>query len=199
MYNDYYYSSPSYSYGGSSTDSSTVLAIVLIVLSLAATICAMIWIMPENKRKNLPKFFQVVADIFNFKHLLIEAVMRFIYVFMTIFTILGGFISIFSSPLSGLLTMLLGPIAVRLSFEMIMMAILLVKNVIQINKKLGGKEDNNAPTFQATPVVRIAQTPPAAPVAPAAPTAPTASEYTFCAQCGTRYDKNQGACPNCGK
>lgn len=36
----------------------------------------------------------------------------------------------------GLLLMILGPIVVRLIFEFVMMALLLVKNVISINNKL---------------------------------------------------------------
>ena len=37
---------------------------------------------------------------------------------------------------TGLLCIIVGPIAVRLSYELMMMAVLLVKNVISINRKL---------------------------------------------------------------
>ena len=43
----------------------------------------------------------------------------------------------------GLLLMILGPIVVRLIFEFLMMALLLVKNVISINNKL--REPSNRP------------------------------------------------------
>ncbi len=48
-------------------------------------------------------------------------------------------------------------------------------NGVEINKKLGGK-----------------------PAESEAPDLPAAPRMTFCTQCGTQFDANQGACPNCG-
>ncbi|MBR3084544.1 MAG: hypothetical protein IKH03_08285 [Oscillospiraceae bacterium] len=48
-------------------------------------------------------------------------------------------------------------------------------NVIEINKKLGGK-----------------------PVEPEAPGLPAVPRMIYCTQCGTQFDANQGVCPNCG-
>ncbi len=74
----------------------------------------------------------------------------------------------------GLLTMLLGPIIIRIFFEFMMLTILLVKNVIEINNKLknqnGDKKDADAfsqPIYTA-PVVEKAPEANAAP-AEAAP------------------------------
>ena len=49
----------------------------------------------------------------------------------------------------GLLLMILGPIVVRLIFEFLMMALLLVKNVISINNKLRapGEQSDDADRF----------------------------------------------------
>ena len=41
----------------------------------------------------------------------------------------------------GLLIMIIGPIVIRILFESTMLFILLVQNVIEINKKLSKKED----------------------------------------------------------
>ena len=44
----------------------------------------------------------------------------------------------------GILLMILGPIAVRLSYELVMMAVLAVKNIISINNKLRNQNGDAA-------------------------------------------------------
>lgn len=46
----------------------------------------------------------------------------------------------------GILLMILGPIAVRLSYELVMMAVLAVKNIISINSKLRNQNEGAAGT-----------------------------------------------------
>lgn len=162
---------------------------IAAILALCGVVALYILVLPESRRAGLPKFFQFVHDIFNFKHLLVEIILKLLYVFLTLFIILFGFFMLFGISYSyygysqhqdtflyGLAVMVLGPIVLRLIFEFLMMTILLVKNVIQINKKLGG----GISTTDSDP-------------------APKAPDYTFCSQCGTRYDKNEGHCPNCGR
>ena len=51
----------------------------------------------------------------------------------------------------GILTAIVGPFVIRLSYELIMMGLLLVKNVMQINKKLKAQtedEEYQAPSFK---------------------------------------------------
>lgn len=164
--------------------------ILALILTIAATIASFILVIPEKKRSGLNKFFQVLHDIFNFKQLFLEAILKALYVFMTFFCIFGGFFMLFGYSYEGwggsyhintfpqgLMLMILGPIVVRLIFEASMMFVLLVKNVIQINKKLSGKQEGEEV---------------------AVPEAPKVSPYKFCGQCGTRYDKNISICPCCG-
>jgi hypothetical protein len=120
------------------------------VLAIGGTIVAYILIIPEKKRAGLNKFLQVLHDIFTFKSLLLEKIIRVLYVLSTLSCVFVGFFMIFSGArdwsgnfqsmaLPGFLTMVLGPIAVRLSFEAVMMFILLVKNTIEINNKFEKK------------------------------------------------------------
>ena len=117
----------------------------------------------------------------------------------------------------GLLIAILGPVAVRILYEGIMLVIVLVKNVIQINRKLPeNPKEEAAPAAPAAPAVSV---PPAAPVyesytyqAPVAdpfapgkteepvavPAAPEAQNLHFCTMCGAQYDKSLGNCPKCG-
>lgn len=164
------------------------------ILALAATILACIFILPEKKRPSLNKFFRFVADIFNFKTLFIEKILKFLYIFATLYCIAAGFFMLFSgtytlssfwgsgstfhsTALVGLLTMILGPIIVRISYELLMLIIILAQNVISINKKIPGNAE-------------------AKPQGPAASQETPAPKMVYCTHCGTQYDANKGGCPN---
>lgn len=210
MYESYY------DYGSyyRSTDPTPFL-IISIVAAFIATILLFILVLPDKKRANLNGFFKGIADIFNFRTLLIEKIVKFLYTFTTIAAILFGFFMLFmqefgrSLALYGLLVMFISPIAIRLLFEITMMAILLVKNVIEINNKLGYKNSddkgNTASPFAEpklpkkveAPVQPKAAAAPAAPAQQAVPAQPKTP--SVCATCGTlRANENAPFCTNCG-
>ena len=134
----------------------TIATIVLMILAYK-------FIIPEKKRANLNPLGRFLHDVFNFKFLIIEKVLRFFYVLATIACVCYGVcmifgINIYHSYYSdktyfdwygiyGLLAALIGPFVIRLAYETIMMGILLVKNVMQINKKL--KEQAEEDAYQA--------------------------------------------------
>lgn len=172
-----------YGYHHSGPDTMAVLSILAVILAVVGTVLLMILVTPEKRRAGLNKFFRAVADICNFKGLLLEYIVRALYIFLTLLVILMGLFTLFVEPLSGLLLMILGPIVLRIYHELIMMFILLVKNVIQINNKTPGK---------AADPMKI-EMPAKAPEAPETSEAPV---MVFCSQCGTRYDSTKGGCPN---
>ncbi|MBQ7999974.1 MAG: hypothetical protein IJ298_01995 [Ruminococcus sp.] len=126
-----------------------------VLLALGATVCTYIFVLPEGKIKTTNKFFSKLfsfaRDLFSFKELYLEKILQALYILATIACITVGAMMLFgfsfwenwSGDLKvewtggyGLLLMIGGPIAVRLAFEVSMMFVLLVKNVIQINSKL---------------------------------------------------------------
>lgn len=207
MYESYY------DYGSyyRSTDPTPFL-IISIVAAFIATILLFILVLPDKKRANLNGFFKGIADIFNFRTLLIEKIVKFLYTFTTIAAILFGFFMLFmqefgrSLALYGLLVMFISPIAIRLLFEITMMAILLVKNVIEINNKLGYKNSddkgNTASPFAEPKLPKKVEAPvqPKAAAAPAQQAAPAQPKTpSVCATCGTlRANENAPFCTNCG-
>lgn len=136
-------------YGYNTYNLQFALSIIGIVLAIAATVLLLIFVVPEKKREKLPTFFKAIHDICNFKGLLLEKVLKVLYIFSTLNVIFGGFLNWFKGGnfglnfLVGLAMMVLGPIVLRLVYEALMLFVLLVKNVIQINNKL--KNNNNAP------------------------------------------------------
>lgn len=211
------------SYGLSVARTSFGLGLAAVIISIILTILLVVLVVPAKRREGLPKFFQVVHDICNFKGLLLEKVLKVLYIFSTINVMLTGIFTWFSGGynfgltfLTGLLILVLGPILVRLAYEFMMLFVLLVKNVIQINNKLNGKNDNpfannidlnqfknsNAPEQNYT-------SPYAQPVQPIQPEQPVVQNnyqpqqsndsVRFCTTCGTKITGNTDVCPNCGK
>ena len=111
--------------------------IIGAIVAVIATVLAYLFIMPERYRDTLPGFFQWVHDVFNFKSLLIEKIMKALYVFCTIGVIVVGILLLFGSNfLWGVVCIILGPLVVRIIYEVFMLFILLVQNVIAINRKM---------------------------------------------------------------
>ena len=131
-------------------DTLSIVLIIAATLTVVATVLLYIFVLPEKKRDSLPKIGQIVHDILHFKSLFIEKIIRFFYLLTTVWCVLTGFLMLFRITTYesyyyshtewyggyGILLMILGPIALRVIFETIMMGILLVKNVMQINNKL---------------------------------------------------------------
>lgn len=121
--------------------------ILSFVFSIGAMVALYILVLPKKRSGKLGnKFLQMVHDYFHFKQLYLEIIMKFIFTFLTLFCLTYGFFQLFSVETSryytqyyftqGLVTMLLYPILLRIFYEMILMVVLGVQNVIDINKKM---------------------------------------------------------------
>lgn len=159
---------------------STIL-ILAAVLAITATVLAFIYIVPEKKRATLNNFGKFLHDTVNFKYLIVEKILQAAYILATAFTLLLGCLMLFyvepgyqgryySAPAIwyggyGLLIIVFGPIAIRIVYEFIMMALLLVKNVMQINHKLKSADGQTGDPF-ATPAKGTYSTPIPTPSAP---------------------------------
>ena len=135
-----------------------VFSIIGGILAVVATILAYVFIVPESRREKLNAFGKFLHDTCNFKYLIVEKILQALYIFFTADLIILGFFMLFAAPEDffghrhwlggyGILIMILGPILIRLMYELLMMAILLLKNVISINNKLrnqNGKEEKDS-------------------------------------------------------
>ena len=203
-----------------------IFLIIAVILGIAATVLAFILIVPEKRRENQGAFCKFLHDLCNFKFLVVEKVLQALYIFSTAFVILYGVLQLFNVQPNywtggntwmggvGLLYIILGPIVVRLSFEMMMMVILLVKNVISINHKLAsqsGSADGDVfgvpdmqelkdAARQRKAVAQAAAQAKAEAHAAAQAAAQEAREENvrpaqFCSDCGTKLEN--GVCPHC--
>jgi len=133
--------------------------IVALILALGGTVASLILITPDKMRSKLNGFLRFVHDLFNFKFLFIEKVLQFCYILLTLYVFTEGFFMLFQTTYwgdslagQGLLTMILGPIIIRIMYELLMMFVLLIKNVIQINNKLKNQNGKDVKSvFEAQP------------------------------------------------
>ena len=142
-----------------------IFLIIAVVLAIAATVLAFIFIVPEKRREKLNAFGKFLHDLCSFKFLVVEKILQALYIFSTAFIILYGVLHLFNVQRdywtgesrwmggTGLLCIIVGPIAVRLSYELMMMAVLLVKNVISINRKLADETGGTGGDVFAVPDV----------------------------------------------
>lgn len=122
--------------------------------------------------KKLP---QQIHNYFNFKTLYLETIFKVLFTFLTLACIIVGVLTatvgnacqfigniidaidydymgswiwrrLFTNFFSGIALAVVGPIALRLVYEIFMMFILLVKNVIDINGKLKAPEEESPKT-----------------------------------------------------
>lgn len=176
-----------YALYGSSLNTLGTLGLIALVLAIAATVLAFIFIVPAKRRDQMGKFGKFLHDTCNFRYLIIEKILQALYIFATALTILIGFFMLFCTDWNGwmggkgILLMILGPIGVRVTYELLMMAVLAVKNIISINNKLRNQNEGVArkdifdPNMSSLRDALGKKEPvPAAPATPAAPVAPAA-------------------------
>lgn len=173
-----------------------IFLIIAVVLAIAATVLAFIFIVPEKRREKLNAFGKFLHDLCSFKFLVVEKILQALYIFTTAFVVLYGVLQLFNVQKdywtgasrwmggTGLLCIIVGPIAVRLSYELMMMAVLLVKNVISINRKLADETGSAGGDVFAAPdveelkkAVRRKEPQPQPPVQPQSPYQQPQSPY----------------------
>ena len=202
-----------------------IFMIIAVILAIAATVLAFIFIVPDKRREKLNGFCKFLHDLCNFKFLVVEKILQALYIFSTAFVILFGVLQLFNVQENwagghtwmggiGLLYIILGPIIVRLTYEMMMMVILLVKNVIAINHKLANQSgDGNDDVFavpdvqelkaaarqrkqQAKESQSVQAPPPVQEPQPPVQETPVRPAARFCSNCGAQLEN--GVCPRCG-
>ena len=125
-----------------------------IMSAIAITVLTFLFILPEKKKAALPAALRKIADILDFRTLFIEKIVKAIYLFLTFSCICVGLFMLISINYGyytdmwmggiGLLIMIAGPIVIRILFEITMLFVLLVQNVMDINRKLSQHDKKDA-------------------------------------------------------
>lgn len=204
------------------------------ILAVAATVALFVLVLPEKKEGHLSKYLQLLRDIFTFQHLVVEKILQVLYVLSTCLAVFIGFFMLFARTmywhysagiaLQGLCLMVLGPIVLRVLYELLMLAVLQVKHTMEINRKLGNllqgsgdgipQAEAPVPPTEGQPVPPPEREPEAREASPAAPvpqevpgtriseasqTSRPMGGMRHCRSCGTWYQVSRDTCPICGK
>ena len=114
-----------------------IAIIIGLIVAVVLTVLMYMFVIPERNRGNLPGFLQFIHDIVNFKTMILESVLKILYVFCSLGAIFVGFFLLFGKTFwIGLIVLIGGPLVLRVIYELIMLFVILVQNTISINRKL---------------------------------------------------------------
>ena len=170
--------------------------VLIIILLIAALVGTFVFLMPEKRAAYLSPFWMRVRDFLMMKELYLERILRTLYVLGSVSTfvlcIAGGLLMPFmvggmnfgQKLLFMLLGLLVGAILAvimlfitRITYENIMLKVMLTDAAKKINQKMGSDgRASEEPRRRA---------------------APPAPRPVVCRRCGMRYDPRRGYCPNC--
>lgn len=145
------------SYSAYQGGATTWYAIGAVLALIGAVIVAIVFIRSEN-RVYYTGWMKRVSVHVNFERYIIPLILKFLYVFSVLAVIINGIITIFTTSFwMGLMMAVLGPIAVRLVYELIMMLFSIRDGIMETNRLLQNG---------VGPARRAASRPPQAPQAP---------------------------------
>ena len=134
----YYY--PSYA-TSSSVDGATIWIVVSAVLALVGGIALYFTVFSKGNDGKFKGFLGWVYDFFRFRKLMLEDLLKITYLVLAIFMTLFSFALIPTSYIGFLVTLVLGNVLLRASYELMILQIQICKNTTEINKKFGNKKE----------------------------------------------------------
>jgi hypothetical protein len=81
-----------------------------------------------------------MQDLFSFDKMITPVVIKFFYVLLMVFAVIGGIVQLPSNPIQGILTILLGPLVIRIYAEFIMIMFNLYGAVDEIRDMMKSKK-----------------------------------------------------------
>ena len=117
-----------------------IWTIIAFIIAIAAGI--MVYFMFVKSDKQVSENLKKLKDLLDFKTMLIEPILKIVYIISTVFIILFSFGFISINFVSFLMVLILGPIGIRIVYELMMINIMIWKNTKEINDNI--KVKNNA-------------------------------------------------------
>ena len=183
-----------YGYGSNLGSAMTACAIIALI---GGIVLYFLFLTPKNDRK-FTGFVGWLYDFLAFKKLLVEAILKIVYLISACFMTLAGIVTLFNAFGAGLGMLIVGNIMLRLTYEFLLVLIIICKNTSDINKKLSGKEASASDMFVSQ--VEIPQVVMEQFTAKTTQTAPvTSAPKAFCKNCGQPMKEDSLFCPNCGQ
>jgi hypothetical protein len=125
---------------------STVDAICLVLAIIGGLALYFTFLAPHNEGK-LPGIQGWLYDLLQFKTLIVERLLRAIYLVVAIFITLASLGRLFQGDVGGFFgLLLLGNLGTRIAFEFMLVALVVARNTSEMNKKLGPDKNDSSST-----------------------------------------------------
>lgn len=134
-------------YGMSSTLATTKVAssaIWTIIAAILAVVGGIVLYFTFLSKKNEGKFTGFLGwmyDFLTFKKMMIENLLKILYLIAALFITLGSFALISTSFLAFLMMLIFGNVAARVVYELLLVTLVICRNTTDINKKLNKSEE----------------------------------------------------------
>lgn len=119
---------------GSSVSGVLVWTIISVVIAVVGGITLYFTFLKDNKKYT--GFIAKLKDFLNFKALLLEEILKISYLILAIFITLYSFGLIGTSVVAFLLTLVVGNLVLRITYELSILLIKICQNTSEINNKL---------------------------------------------------------------
>ena len=122
-----------YGYNMGPSVASIVWTVLSVVLAIVGGILVYILFL-NNKKLKLSGILAWLKNFLNFNTMMLETILKVLYLIATIYVILSSFSLIGTNFLLFLITLVLGPVIIRIIFESSLMFIMIWKNTSDISK-----------------------------------------------------------------
>ena len=122
---------------GNAGMASAIWGAVSAVLAIVGGITLYFTFLRKSNNGKFKGFLGWMYDFLSFKKMMVEDILRVLYLICAIAITLSSFALIGQNFLAFILTLVLGNVAVRMGFELTLVVLVICRNTTQINDKLG--------------------------------------------------------------
>ena len=115
---------------------SGIWTIVSVILAIIGGIVLYFTFLSKKNEGKFTGFLGWLYDFLTFKKMMIENVLKILYIIVALFVTLSSFGLISISFLAFLLTLVIGNVLTRVRYELLLVKLVICKNTTEINKKL---------------------------------------------------------------
>ena len=115
---------------------SGIWTIVSVILAIIGGIVLYFTFLSKKNEGKFTGFLGWLYDFLTFKKMMIENVLKILYIIVALFVTLSSFGLISISFLAFLLTLVIGIVLTRVIYELLLVKLVICKNTTEINKKL---------------------------------------------------------------
>jgi len=140
MYSGYGYGSRTPSVFSSMNSGNSVWIIISFVLAIVGGLVLYFTFLSKKNEGKYAGFLAWMYDFLSFKKMVIENILKVVYLMLAIFITLSSFSFISSSFLAFIGYLVIGNLVARIMYELFLVVLIICRNTTEINKKLDNKE-----------------------------------------------------------